>query len=331
VLAGYVVDARRDGALKGATVKARWLELALDKKGYRTVTRLVTAIVGEDGKYLACGLATDDAVTVEVTMPGYRTFEDRVTVPRGGAARQDFRLALAGVARGTGSVAGHVTRADGTLLSTGRATIVNLSVDVPIENGDFSITGLPAGTWAIEARAVGIEPAGMLVDVRDGLQTQARLEVGGRAQVLDAVVVRDKRGGEKKILDAIERRRSVSIGTVFLPGNQWMESAYDPADVARNATGFRYVSSDVLLSSGCEFKYPPVDERVAPDAPARKRTRTLAVYLDGARVVGGLPQLKSAVTMREVLAVEAYPEIGSAPLEWRTNDACSVLAIWTKR
>jgi hypothetical protein len=169
------------------------------------------------------------------------------------------------------------------------------------------------------------------VDLREGESTPARLVLADRAQVLDVVAVRGKRGGNDKILSAIEARRSVSIGTVFLPGNQWLESAYDPADVARNATGFRYVSADVLLSSGCEFKYPPPDLPVAPGGPPRKRPRYLAVYLDGMRVMGGLAELRTSVTMRDVLAVEAYPEIASAPLEWRTNDACSVLAIWTTR
>ena len=121
------------------------------------------------------------------------------------------------------------------------------------------------------------------------------------------------------------------MGTVFLPGNAWLESAYDPADVARAASGFRYVSADVLLSSGCGFKYPPSDEPAAIATSARSRTKTLAVYLDGARVMGGLPELRTSVTMRDILAVEAYQEISQAPLEWRTHDACAVLAIWTRR
>ena len=108
-------------------------------------------------------------------------------------------------------------------------------------------------------------------------------------------------------------------------------SSIDPADVARSATGFRYVSPEVLLSSGCGFAYPPPEQPATPAGAPRARTRTLVVYLDGARVVGGLAELKMAVTMRDVLAVEAYQDVATAPVEWRTNDACSVLAIWTRR
>ncbi len=331
MVAGYVTDARHDGLLKGAVVRARWLEVALEKKGMRTVTRMVTAIVDDDGKYLACGIATDDAVTVEVTMPGYRSFEDRVTIPRGGAARQDFHLPQSGVMRGTGSLDGRALITDASPLPAGRAVIATLGLDVPISNGEFSIRNIPAGTWSVEARALGFEPTAVLVHVRDGAATPARLVLPERAQVLDVVAVRGRRGGNDKILAAIKSRQSVSIGTIFLPGDPWLESAYDPADVARNAAGFRYVSPEVLLSSGCGFKYPPPDEPVAPGGPPRQRIRTLAVYMDGLRVVGGLAQLKTSVTMKDILAVEAYPDISSAPLEWRTNDACAVLAVWTTR
>ena len=55
------------------------------------------------------------------------------------------------------------------------------------------------------------------------------------------------------------------------------------------------------------------------------------MYLNGLRVVGGLAGLRAAVTMRDILAVEAYQDISSAPVEWRTNDACAVLAIWSSR
>ena len=329
MLAGYVLDARREGMLGGAVVRARWLELSLDARNYRTVTRTVTAVVADDGRYLACGLTSDDAVAIEVTMPGYRAIANRLSVPNSGAIRQDFRLADSGVVRGTARLTGRVVVADGSALATGHAEIAALALEVPIQNGDFSFAGLPPGTWAVEARAIGYDPQLVLVDVSERGVASTKITLSERAQILDAVTVVGRRGGSTKILNAIAGRRRTSIGTVFLPGNSWLESSYDPADVVRGAPGFRYVSADVLLSSGCGFRYPPSDEPALGRSPAK--TRTLAVYLDGARVMGGLPELKTSVTMRDVLAVEAYQDIFSAPMEWRTNDACSVLAIWTKR
>jgi hypothetical protein len=331
LLTGYVLDARSQEMLTGAVVRARWLEFALERKNYRAVTRTVTAIVGTDGRYLACGLTSDEAVVVEVTMPRYRGITKSFSVPSGGAARQDFRLADSGVVSGTTSIAGRVVLPDGSAPLTGYVVVNALALEAPIRNGVFSIVGLPPGSWAVEARVIGYEPQSVLIDAREQGIASTTITLGTRAQVLSAITVLGKRGGDAKILSAIASRRSTSNGTVFLPGNPYLESSYDPADVVRGAPGFRYVSAEVLLSSGCGFQYPPPDEPVMPTRPIRTRTRTLAVYLDGARVGGGLPALRTSVTMREILAMEAYQDIATAPLEWRTNDACSVLAIWTKR
>lgn len=330
-LAGYVLDARGEGTLRGAVVRARWLEFALEHNNYRTVTRVVTSVVGDDGRYLACGLTTDEAVAVEVTMNGHRAIASRISVPVSGAVRQDFLMADTGVLTGTSRLSGRVVLPDGSVLTAGQAEIAALSLAVPITNGEFAFAGLPSGTWIVEARALGHEPRSVLVGLRPREVATTTITLDERAQRLDAVSVVGKRGGDAKILSAITSRRTTSFGSAFLPGNEWLESAFDPADVVRGAPGFRYVSPDVLLASGCGFQYPPTDEPTRALGPVRARTRTLAVYLDGLRVVGGLPELRTAVTMRDILAVEAYQDIMTAPLEWRTNDACAVLAIWTRR
>ena len=331
LLTGYVLDARGHGMLTGAVVRARWLEFALERTNYRAVTRTVTAIVGPDGRYLACGLTSDEAVVVEVTMPRYRAITKSFSIPSGGATRQDFRLADSGVVKGTASIAGRVVLPDGGALPNGHVVIDALALEAPIENGTFSIAGLPPGSWPVEARVIGYEPQSVLVDVREQGIASSTITLGARAQMLSAITVMGKRGGDAKILSAIASRRSTSTGTVFLPGNSYLESSYDPADVVRAAPGFRYVSAEVLLASGCGFRYPPPDEPTMPSGLVRTRTRTLAIYLDGVRVVGGLPALRTLVTMREILAMEAYQDISTAPLEWRTNDACAVVSIWTRR
>jgi hypothetical protein len=330
MLAGYVADARDEGWLRGAVVRVRWLELALERLNYRTVTRMVTAIVGEDGRYLACGVTSDDAVAVEVTMPEYRGITHRLSVPVGGVVRQDYRLAESGAVAGTGSVAGRVVLPDGSALPSGHVVITALGIEAPIRNGEFAIAGLPAGSWVVETRAIGYEPQSVLLDASPHGRA-ATIALSERARVLDAITVKGRRGGDAKILSAIAGRRRTSVGTVFLPGNPYLESSYDPADALRTAPGFRYVSAEVLLSAGCGFRYPPPEEPSLPSGIVRARTRTLAVYLDGARVAGGLPELRTAISMRDVLAMEAYQDIATAPVEWRTNDACAVLAIWTKR
>ena len=331
VLTGYVVD-KQGATLQGAVVRARWLELALEKNNYHTVTRTVTAVVGEDGRYVACGVTSDDAVAIGVAKAGFRGIVNRISMPVGGAIRQDFHLADSGVVSGAARVAGRVLLADGSALENGRAVIEALRLDVPVRNGDFSFAGLPSGSWVVEARAIGYEPHAALIDVSESRVASLTLMLSERAQVLDAVTVLGKPGGDTKILAGIASRRASSVGSVFLRGNEWLESALDPADVVRGAMGFRYISPEVVLASGCGFAYPPSNEpQTVAAGPPRGRTRMLVVYLNGARVVGGLPELVTAVSMREVLAVETYQDIANAPSEWRTFDACAVIAVWTRR
>ncbi len=331
MLAGYVLDGRGENALKGAAVKARWVELALEKKNYHSVTRAVTAIVDDDGRYHACGITSDDAVRLEVTMAGYRPLTNTVTVERDGTMRQDFRLVAENISTGSNTISGRVLHSDGSIVASGRVAISALSVDVPIDGGTFSIVGLPSGTWLVETTSLGLEPVGTLVDVRDGVIATPRIAMNNRAQMLDAVSVLGRPGGSDKILKAIEARRRYANGTLFMPGNDWLAIARDPADLVRDAAGFRYINEEKVLASGCGFKDLPTERQATIAMTQKPRDRVLAIYLDGLRVVGGLPELRTVVTMRDVLAVEAYQDVATAPIEWRTYDACAVLAIWTKR
>jgi hypothetical protein len=62
-----------------------------------------------------------------------------------------------------------------------------------------------------------------------------------------------------------------------------------------------------------------------------RRQKFIAVYLDGGRLPGGLESINRMVPPSDILAIEAYPDVVSAPFIWRTNDACAVIAYWTKK
>ena len=63
----------------------------------------------------------------------------------------------------------------------------------------------------------------------------------------------------------------------------------------------------------------------------RTLRKVVAIYLDGTRMPGGLESINRMVPVSDILAIEAYPDVLSAPFIWRTNDACAVIAYWTKR
>jgi hypothetical protein len=59
--------------------------------------------------------------------------------------------------------------------------------------------------------------------------------------------------------------------------------------------------------------------------------KSLAIYIDGGRFAGGLEELGTMVSMRDVLAIEAYPDMMNVPAQWQSTNTCAVVAIWTKR
>ncbi|MEO7457245.1 MAG: carboxypeptidase regulatory-like domain-containing protein [Gemmatimonadaceae bacterium] len=320
MLAGYVLDAAKGGMLAGATVTFGWTEVGVLDKKLQTIPKRMQVKVGDDGNYVACGLASGSPLTVDVSQTGYRAIIGEVIVPDSSAMRRDFRLADT-TAAGGGAVVGKLAHADGSAVSSGQVSIPALDVEAPVVNGAFTIANVPPGTWMVEARVLGFEPQNAMVDVGIGAPASLAMKVGDKVQLLDAVTVIGKPTGDIKVLSELVKRNRASAGTMFLPGNVWLESALYPADVLRAARGFRYMSLDKVRARGCDMS----------GAGGMGRGKSLVVYIDGMRFAGGFEELGTAVTMREVLAIEAYPDMISVPAQWRSTDTCAVIAIWTKR
>ena len=331
MLAGIVRNSG-DTALAGVTVTVEWRALALDAGNFHTVVQHARTTVAADGTYQLCGLPDDAPLGLRVAGPGYRAIEGQVVVPSAGVARQDVRLADSAEVVGTARVRGRAVHENGKPVATGRAVIAALKRDVPVNNGTFLMTDLPVGTWVVEVRAIGLEPRSTLIDAMEAGSTSTTITLDNRAQQLDAVTVIGTPSRDTKTLDEVLRRQRSSFGTAFLPGSIWLQNAQHPADVLRAARGFTYRSPTEIYG------------RWVGGSPCAY----VAVYLDGAFFPGGFSALDDAVSVREVLAIEAYPDILSAPFQWRINHTidetqltigrrprkpnkpCAVVAVWTK-
>lgn len=328
MIAGYVFDARRETTLGGANVEVRWIEVAFQKDGIRQVPRRVIATISDGGTYLACGVASDAPIDIRVTRPGYREIAAQITVPPAGATRQDFRLADSGTVRGTASLTGRVVQDDGSPVSAGRAGIAALALDVPVHDGEFSMTGLPAGTWVVEARAIGYEAQSAMVHVAEHASAAVTIAIVKKAQTLEAVSVVGTPGRDTKILEDLVVRNRTAGGTMFLPGNSWLKAAETPADVLRGARGFSLKSQTLAEARPQGMRGAPCSSK---DSLPVRGSKRIVVYLDGLRLGTGLEGLNDAISADQILAMETYPDVVSAPMLWRTNDACAVIAVWTKR
>ena len=56
----------------------------------------------------------------------------------------------------------------------------------------------------------------------------------------------------------------------------------------------------------------------------------LSVRLRGEEPLRNVPRA-AREEGHDILAIEAYPDVVSAPFIWRKNDTCAVVAVWTKR
>ena len=121
---------------------------------------------------------------------------------------------------------------------------------------------------------------------------------------------------------------------MFLPGNPWLRDALFPVDVVRAARGFRYTNpTKICARLGC---VPAPSELKCTldgdDLPSLTDKKTIALYVDGERLRGGLWALNDFVPIKDVLAIETYPDAASAPFAYRTTrDVCAVIAVWTKK
>jgi hypothetical protein len=121
-----------------------------------------------------------------------------------------------------------------------------------------------------------------------------------------AVMAGDPR--QLTIISGIILRGREASGTQFLPGNTQLETALKPSDVLPWANG-----AVMKAARSCR------GTNLRPEA-----------YLNGNRIAGGIESLDSLIPMRDVLAIEVYPDRMFIPTAYMTTTVCAVFAVWTR-
>ena len=246
-------------------------------------------------------------------------------------------LVFAGSARAQGStVEIRVVDDTGAAVVTGRVGIPALDRYVGIENGIARIPGVPDGTWLVSIRAIGFAPESLSVvtPVRERLRV---VNLHRIPQPLAPVAVVSTR--DSSVLSEIRARMRVASGTLITSDNPSVRSSTYATDALRIARGFTWKSPTRVTTRGtsgfgaksalCESV--PTSDSITPRRNVRTVQKSIVVYLDGTKLPGGLESINRMVPKDDILAIEAYPDVLSAPFQWRTNDACAVIAYWTKR
>lgn len=323
MLVGSVRDAATRAPIAGSVVAISWSAIALDAGNYRTVTDRATVTVDDDGSYLACHLPLDAPLRLLVRAVGHRTIDGPVvTVPANGIARLDVQLVDSATVSGAAVVRGRVLRESGKTVASGRVVISALGLDVPVQDGAFAVGNVPAGTWVAEARVIGVEPQAMLVQASDSAVATATFTVSNHSQRLDAVTVVGKPSRDLRVLDEVLRRSRIGSGTTFLPGHPALRSAVWVTDVMKEARGFRYVSQDSVTAR----------------ATTGGVCKSVAVFVNDVPQSDMMRGIDLVAPVSEVLAVETWPDITFAPVQYRyaslgaaARRPCALVLIWTRR
>ncbi len=333
-VAGSVRGAESGVPVKGAKVIVSWLELFIDSRGIVTQQRRVPVETGENGEYRICGVPGADTLLASAEAPGRQSGVIEVAIAPRGMTRQDFTLgdstsavavspdsaASAAVARqttvhrGSAALSGVVVGPDGRPMSGAKVVVWGTGLETTTRaDGRFALGGLPAGTFSVEARAIGFEPRRMAVDLASAKPADVQIALRQRLQELSRVVVMGKPSARFNDIDDFIRRARSGLGHYLMGSSQALRSAYSVSDAMRMMPGVQIVPSgqfgNVILLRG----------RCVP-----------SVFVDGNEVHGGYESLDDLVPPQQVAGIEVYTGLGEAPAQYNSN-GCGVVLIWTKR
>lgn len=333
-MAGLVLDADSALPIAGAKVVVTWLEIVIDNRGIVSNQRRVPAQTGESGEYRICGLPGADTVIANAESLGRRSGLVGVPIPIGGIVRRDFTLGDSAsaiavvpdsntspdvrrettVLRGSARLAGLVHGPDGKPMQGAKIIVWGTGLLATTQgDGRFSLRGLPAGTFSVEARMLGFEPKRVSVDLSSKRPASVDITFKERVVELSRVVVMGKMSRRGLDLDGFIRRSHTGFGHYITATDNSLKTAFALSDALRATAGVQIVPSGsfghVILVRG----------RCGP-----------VVYLDGIQVIDGYKTLDDIISPQQVAGIEVYAGVGGAPAQYQSN-GCGVLLVWTKR
>jgi hypothetical protein len=332
-LVGTVRDADSGTPIGGAKVVLTWRQLTFDASGLRFGERRAPATARADGTFAVCGAPSGLEIVASAEAPGRASGLIELRIPNRGLLSRDIALGDAksavavtvvdsavngtpasrrtvrrGTARLTGTVRDSLERpvSGATLLVVGASTTGRSN-----EAGRFVLDGLPAGTYSLEARAIGFEPARVAVDLASGATRTTSVRLSRPATTLAAVVVKGKRDVRTERLDDFLRRKRQGFGNFVTAEDIERRRPIYITDALRTIPGVR------VSPSGTGF---------GQSVTGRGNCEP-TIYLDGMRMFGGSTDLDSYIRPGDVAGIEVYNGPGGRPPQFQGD---CVIAVWTK-
>ncbi len=177
---------------------------------------------------------------------------------------------------------------------------------------------LPSGRYPLRTRRLGFAPDERWVEVAGGAM---RLTIRMRplATLLPEMIVAGKRVVVDPRFGGVVQRALSNWGSVITRGD--LRTAYDIQSVMETIPGVRFSPRGITFA------------RCADELPFTASPPRVQVYVDGVRVTAmdDTPPMQalSFVSPAAIEVVEVYRGVAKIPAEF-LNDACAVIAIWTR-
>lgn len=345
LLVGSVRDSHSDQPVAGGFVSIRWGELYLSHGTMQRATPTVDVFADDQGWFTAC-VPAGTPVAARAAHERSTSGELELTLSSLTVLRRDLyvgestqRIVGAGdsvrasgvvndgdrlVSAGDAVVRGRVRAATGKPLEGARVALAagsGMTETRTDAKGEFFLTQLPKGSYALEARALGYLPDQRdvdIVDFRDASLDFVLVDL--RAALLDTVRIEVSRQLELAARAAFDRRRRSGAG-LFI--DDAMVDSMRPqrfSDLMRSLPGVRFTSGrtmDDALDRWIEIG----GSRGTPCSPS--------VYLNGQLLTAGRTDLDGLIDVSGVRRVEVYTRGLAPPAEFASFADCGVVAVWT--
>ena len=329
LILGTVQSADSGAAVPNASVTAQWFELSFGSRGMVRSTPTVRANTSPEGRFAICRVPWDTRVNVWATAGKATTGTIGVEVKPFSVATADLLVDLADTIRsdtmttrrGTARIAGVIRTPRGQPLAGARVGLRGTTSEtVADEHGAYQLSGLPAGTQTLEARAIGFIPIGTTVNLYPNRVVTKNLAFDASAEVLETVDVRAQTlysRSEQEFL-AAKKGNGYFIDAETIERRQ----PFRTSDLLRMAPGVNIYQSG-QVGSQTQIQIRGATSLNGPCQPL--------LVIDGMRLEGASGDIDMITRPEDIQGMAVYRGPSETPVEYQGGNSCGAIVVWTKR
>jgi hypothetical protein len=214
-------------------------------------------------------------------------------------------------------LSGRVSQAGDTTVSVGGAEVEIVGTGIHrYANGEgrFVVADILPGSYELRVRRIGYESASLRVVLAEGHSSQQNIELRRHPNALAEVRIKGRMMKVPARFEEVYARAAKGEGTFFFREDIDKLNSYDVRSLL-NLVPTVQVNDRSITFERCK-------------GPGSK----VQVYIDGTRVTALYASTIDAlllVHVKNIEVMEVYTGVARIPAEF-LNDACAVIAIWTK-